>query len=344
VKKYYRPSNIILSITGQLDIEQTIAEVVKVYGNVPGDDKPLQRDAAPAEPEQTGFRYNWQRGPIEQDHVALGFHAPGVLSNDARALEVLAAILGEGRASVLNQFVRDEKGLITSGSAEVLGFMDLGYFEIDFETAKPIEAQIAVLAELDNIKKNGATKEQVARAKSMIAQNHYHSVETVDGVAADLAYYEALGDWKKSLQYLPAIQKVTPEDVLRVAKKYLTTENLSAFEYLPGGMTRNLNFSASDYRTSVLDKIAGALEPRDVQELPVPAGVPVTDDGITQDIVKPITKRSILRGPDVYLIEDHRLPLVSFGLFYPGGRLYESPKNSGITELMLHGPSRHTAV
>src|SRR5262249_42641670 len=38
----------------------------------------------------------------------------------------------------------------------------------------------------------------------------------------------------------------------------------------------------------------------------------------------------------------HRLPLVSFGLFYPGGRLYESPKNAGITELMLRAAMRGT--
>src|SRR5690349_19697799 len=48
VKKYYRPSNIILSISGQLDIEQTIAEVVKLYGNIPADDAPVERDAGPA--------------------------------------------------------------------------------------------------------------------------------------------------------------------------------------------------------------------------------------------------------------------------------------------------------
>jgi len=58
--------------------------------------------------------------------------------------------------------------------------------------------------------------------------------------------------------------------------------------------------------------------------------------------VKPVQKRSILRGPDVYIIEDHRLPLVSFGLFYPGGRLYESAKNAGITELMLRTAIRGT--
>jgi zinc protease len=342
VKKYYRPSNIVLSIAGQLDIEQTIAEVVKVYGNIPADDKPVEHDNGPAEPEQKAVRYLWQRGPIEQDHVAMGFHAPGVLASDARALEVLAAIIGEGRSSVLNQFVRDEQGLITSGSAHLLAFADLGYFEIDLETSKPFEAQTSVLAEIEAIKKNGVTKEQVARAKALIAQDRFHSLETVDDLAMDLAYYEALGDWKKSHEYLPSIQRVSAEDVLRVAKKYLTAENLSVFEYLPEMMPRNLGFGVSDYRSAVLDKVTAAVVPRNIQELPVVAGIPALDEGVVQDLVKPINKRSILRGPDVYVVEDHRLPLVSFGLFYPGGRLYESAKNAGITELMLRTAIRGT--
>src|SRR5437867_1888897 len=51
VQKYYRPSNIILSIAGRLDSEETIAEVVKLYGNAPaaaGGDAPFERDASPS--------------------------------------------------------------------------------------------------------------------------------------------------------------------------------------------------------------------------------------------------------------------------------------------------------
>src|SRR5207237_10468641 len=95
VKKYYRPSNIILSIAGRLDIEETIAEVVKLYGSVPDEGQAVERENGPAEPEQATTRYSWQRGPIEQNHVALGFHSPAVLTADSRALEVLAAILSE---------------------------------------------------------------------------------------------------------------------------------------------------------------------------------------------------------------------------------------------------------
>src|SRR2546427_525670 len=340
VKKYYRPSNIILSIAGRFDVEETIAEVVKLYGSVPDEAQAVERANGPAEAEQANTRYSRQRGPIEQHHVALGFHAPGVLTDDARGLEVLAAILSQGRASILNQYVRDEKGLITSGSAGLMVFRDLGFFEIDFETAKPLDAQIGILAELENIKKYGLTKEQLARAKALIAQNHYHEIETLSGMAQDIAYYEALGDWKKSLSYLSAIQKVSADDVVRVAKKYLTFENLSAFEYFPESVTRMLN--ENDYRQAVLDKVSAATEQRAVQELSVTAEIPATDESITHDLVKPVEKRSILRGPDVYIVEDHRLPLVSFGLFYPGGRLYESPKNAGITELMLRTALRGT--
>jgi zinc protease len=340
VKKYYRPSNIILSVAGQVDIEETIAEIVKLYGSVPDDGQAIERDNGPAEPDQAAPRYNWQRGAVEQNHIAVGFHTPGVLADDARALEVLAAIIGEGRASVLNQYVRDEKGLITSGSAGLMAFRDLGFFEIDFETAKPLDAQIGVLAEVENIKKYSVTKEQVARAKALIAQNHYHELETVSGLAQDIAYWEALGDWKKAETYVGAIQKVSIDDVERVAKKYLTVENLSAFEYLPESVTRSL--TVDEYRQAVLEKVTAEVEQRAVQELPVTAVIPASDESITHDLVKAVQKRSILRGPDVYIVEDHRLPLVSFGLFYPGGRLYESAKNAGITELMLRTAIRGT--
>src|SRR6266446_3769841 len=103
-KKYYRPSNTILSIAGRLDTEETLDEVVKLYGGA--EDQTVEHNFGPAEPQQNGTRYGWQRGAIEQNHVAMGFHGPGILTDDARALQVVAAILSEGRASVLNQYVR----------------------------------------------------------------------------------------------------------------------------------------------------------------------------------------------------------------------------------------------
>jgi len=336
--RYYRPSNIILSIVGQLDAEKVLDEVVKLYGGM--EDKVVDRDISPAEAEQTSLHYSWQRGPIEQIHVALGFHAPGILTSDARALEVLAAMIGEGRASRLSHYVRDEKGLITSGTAHLHAFKDLGFLEVDFETEKPLQAQIGVLAELENIKRFGTGTEALGRAKAMIAQDVFHRLETVDGVAEDLASYEALGDWKKSEGYISEIQKVSADDVVKAAKKYLTFENLSVFEYYPQAAQHV--FADADFPQAVLQRVGAAVEERSISELPVTTEIVPPVEEVTTDVVKGIQKQSILRGPDVYVLEDHRLPLVSFGIFYPGGRLLETTKNAGITELMLRTAVRGT--
>jgi zinc protease len=338
VQKYYRPSNIILVIAGQVDRERILEEVIRLYGSV--EDQAVERDMSPEEPAQTALRYGWERGPIEQNRVAIGFHTPGLLDSDARALQVLAAVFSEGRASHLNAFVRDEKGLITSGSAELLGFQDFGLFEIDVETSQPIEAQIAVLAEIENIRRYGVTQEQVSRAGALIAQNRYHARETVDDVAEELAFYEALGDWKRSELYISEIQGVTAADVVRVARQYLVPDNMTVFEYLPQSVARN--FTEAEYTEAVLNRVSAATEQREVEELPVTADVSAGGQSVLHDLVRPIQRRSILRGPEVYILEDHRLPLVSFGIFYPGGRLLETPENAGITELMLRTAIRGT--
>ena len=342
-KRYYRPSNIILTIVGPVDRDQMLAEVVRLYGASPAAEEatPVDRDVSPAEPEQTGLRVGSQSGPIEQARVAIGFHTPGVLAPESHALDVLAAVFAEGRSGRLNQYLRDEKGLITSGSASTNAFRDLGFFEIDVETADASGAQIGVLAELESIKRFGVTNEAVARAKAQIAEDYLSQLETVDGIGIDLALNEALGNWKRSVTYLDEIQKVTAQQVVDVAKKYLIETNLSAFEYLPNSSPAT-PLSPDDYRRNISAKVADATPQHKEAELPVGGRIPERANSLMVESVKPIEKRSILHGPDVYIVEDHRLPLVSFGIFFPGGRLYETAENSGITELMLRTALRGT--
>ena len=338
-EKYYRPSNVVLTVVGAVDREKVFAEIVRLYGGQ--ENIPVERDPSPAETAQEAMRYASLRGPIQQARVAVGFHAPGILSDEARSLEVLAAVFGTGRSSRLNQYLRDQKNVITSGSAALQAFRDLGYFEIDMETAAPLEAATAILAEVENVKRFGVTAEAVARAKAAIAHDYLERFETVDGSGDELAYFEALGDWKRSSAYLSAIQRVTPETVLGAARKYLVNTNLSVFEYLPDSESRAL--SGGEYKTAVLDKVGAAVERRMEQELPVPAQIPTQAAGLIADMTGTIQRQSILRGPSVYILEDHRLPIVSFGLFFPGGRLYETPRNAGITELMLRSSLRGTS-
>src|SRR5262249_37794001 len=157
--------------------------------------------------------------------------------------------------------------------------------------------------------------------------------ETVEGIGDDLAYFETLGDWKLTTRYLSDIQQVTPQRISEVARKYLTFENLGVFEYLPESVERYL--SASEYRAAVLDKVEALVARRNETESPVPTQIPERSNGLIADMVGAARRVAITRGPDVYILEDHRVPLVSFGIFFPGGRLLETERNAGITELML---------
>ena len=337
-QKYYQPSNIVLTVVGAFDREKVMESIVKLYA--PAANAKVERDASPAEPAQEGVRYAFRRGPIQQAHLAMGFHVPGVLSEDGRTLEVLAAILGAGRSSRLQETLRDQKGLITSGSAELRGFLDMSYFQVHLETTSPLEAATAALAEIESIKRFGVTDQVLGRAKIAIAHNRFAKLETVDGIGESLAYYEALRDWTISSTYLNDIQRVTAQRVTDAARKYLTTANLSVFEYLPESVDRNL--TAADYKAAVLDKVEGAVARPPQEESPVVAQIPQRGDGLVTDMVGAVQRRSILRGPEVYILEDHRLPIVSFGIFFPGGRLLETPQNAGITELMLRSAMRGT--
>jgi zinc protease len=335
---YYQPSNIILAVVGQFDREEMLDHVVRFYGD--RSDTPVERDRGPVEPLQSTFRYNWERGPIEYSHVALGFHVPDRLSSDAYVLDVLSAILTAGRASRMNQFLRDELGVIHSATSSFVGFDGLGYFQLRLETSAPLEAEVAALGEIERVQRFGVRGAELARAQTLIAQEYYQSLETVESLADEMARQEALGDWRRMDLYLEGIQAVRREDIQRLAREYLTRTNMGVFEYLPNGVTRS--FSNDDFAANVLDRIPVDIVERSAEEFTVRVSVPKPDVEVVLDLVRPVVRRQILRGPEVYVLEDHRLPLVSFGIFYPGGRLYETERNAGITELMLRSALRGT--
>ena len=252
----------------------------------------------------------------------------------------MSAILTAGRASRMNQFLRDERGVIHSAESAFVGFDGLGYFQLRLETSTPLDAEVAALEEIERVQRFGVREEELARAQTLIAQEYYHRLETVESLADELALQEALGDWQRMDRYLEGIQAVGSDDVVRVAVQYLTRANLSVFEYLPAGVTRS--FSNDDFSANVLDRVPRDIVDRSIEAFPVRGPIPMADVEIVFDLVRPPVRRQILRGPDVYVLEDHRLPLVSFGIFFPGGRLYESEGNAGITELMLRSALRGT--
>lgn len=337
--RYYQPSNTILVVVGRFDREAMLADIVRLYGDA--ENSAVERDRGPSEPPQSALRYGWERGPIAQSQVALGFHVPGALSPEAPALEVLSAVLTSGRASRLNRILRDERGVVLSAASAYAGFEGLGFFRIQLETPEPEAAERGAFEELTRIRRFGVTDEELARARLTVASDYYRRLESVEGTGEQLAIYESLGDWRRLTGFLPKVEAVTAEDIQRLVEAYFGVSNTSVFEYA----TTSAEIALTDrgFAESVLDRVPDELLERRETALPVRVAIPLIDaDALVVDLVAEPEELSILRGPDVHVLGDSRLPLVSFGIFYPGGRLDEGSENAGITELMLRSALRGT--
>ena len=144
--------------------------------------------------------------------------------SDEFALDVLASILGDGRSSKFYQNIKEQKQLVTSISTANASFKDDGVFYVSatFQPENKDKLKASIFEEIENIKARGVTEEDVERAKNIIERDTYFSRESVSNVATEMGYTVVLtGDAKNYDDYLKGISNVTPEDVKRVANKYL---------------------------------------------------------------------------------------------------------------------------
>ncbi len=232
-KRYYRPGNAVLAIVGDVDPKVAMAEIEKTYGSWANGSVAV--NDSPAEPPQTDFRLNALRGSIDHAYFSLGFHVPSILDADYPALEMMATLIGSGRSSRLYRNVIEKKHLATTVSAELLAEKWPGYFMLFASTPpeKWAAARDAICEELARFQSESVLEEELVKARRQIEKGMYSELETVEGQASNFGYYEVLGDYRLAERHRDAIRRVTPEEVLYVARKYFRIDNCSMVSYLP---------------------------------------------------------------------------------------------------------------
>jgi zinc protease len=311
-KTRYVPNNLIFIVVGDVDAEQVHHKVADLFKPYP--EKSLKPVFVPAEPPQLGRREAHQEFPTELTHLSMAWHIPEVTNPDVPALDLLSTVLGEGRSSRLYRRVREEAGLAFQISAFSYTPGDPGLFGVDatLDPAKREAAQQMVLRIVDEVKQDGITAGELEKAKKVTLSHHLGVLTTVRGQASDIGSNWLLTrDLNFSRDYLNAIQRVTLDDVRRVATTYLTENNLTVVSLNPKGSLTEKTDSGK------------ALAASEIQKFELPNGL-----------------RLLVR-------EDPRLPLVAMGAVFRGGLLAETPQTNGITRLMakvlLKGTKTRTA-
>ena len=121
------------------------------------------------------------------------------------------------------------------------------------------------------------------------------------------------------------LKKVSPADVKRVAKKYLRLENCALLEYLPAAGIEPRNPTTEGIRQTLeglLEPAADQLQAKRDKEIAPFLKIPQDAGGFKfSEIQYPFQLASILRGPEMYIREDHTSPLLTMGIFFPGGKI-----------------------
>src|SRR5881397_2420401 len=235
-KTRYVPNNLTFVVVGDVDAEKVRQQLTELFKPYP--EKSLQPVFIPAEPPQLGRREVHQEFATELTHLSLTWHIPEVTSPDVPALDLLSTILGDGRSSRLYRRVREEAGLAFSISAFSYTPGDPGLFGIDatVDPKKRDAAEQLALHIVDEVKQTGVTAEELEKAKKITLSHHLGALTTMRGQASDIGSNWLLTrDLNFSRHYLDAVQKVTLDDIKRVAANYLTENNLIVVSLNPKG-------------------------------------------------------------------------------------------------------------
>ena len=219
---YYSPNNAILVVVGDF-VESTLLEKVsRAYGNIAPSTLPVENYQA--EPPQTDERRTEVTKPTPTEKIAIGYHGPALGDFDHLALSLLSDVLFTGRASRVHQKLVRELEIASDVRAFVGPFRDPGLVEL-FASAreghKAEELLAAIDSELARARNEAVSDEEIERARARTELGLLASLETVDGKATTLGFYETvLGRPAAAFERLDALRRIGPSDLLRAARRF----------------------------------------------------------------------------------------------------------------------------
>ena len=229
LKEYYQriavPENMVFTVVGDIDQKQVVLAIKKGLGDFKRE--PLLTPSISQEPPLQKKRKVEMHKVKEQAHFVLGFLGVSFNHPDSYALTVLGAALS-GQGGRLFHELRDKESL-----AYALDFManpnlDPGFIGI-YMGIHPNKLETAIeagLRELKKVKEEGLSEEEVDRAKKYLIGNFEIGLQTTGAQANQMSLDELYGlGFDHYQKYPQEIQKITQEDVNRVAKKYINLES-----------------------------------------------------------------------------------------------------------------------
>jgi len=238
-RTWYVPNNATLVIAGDLDPALTMKWIDAYFGPIPHGPA-LPREVAP-EPAQTAERREVAYDPkAPLAAVILTFHVPAAKDPDLYPLQVASRILSEGESSRLYRRLVYEQQIAVAAGGQTFSLEDPGVFFFLArlqQGQKPEAGEAALQQEIERLRAEPVSAAELEKAKNQIVAQRVFDRDKAEEKANAIGEAAViLGDVARVNHELDQYQKVTAEDVQRVARKYFTTGNRTTVFMLPAAM------------------------------------------------------------------------------------------------------------
>src|SRR5579863_9759625 len=226
--EYYIPSNMVVVVVGDVKPAETLTLVEKYFGRIPSHEKPDERTTT--EPPQNAERRVVLHDPSQPLYLE-GYHRPDYRSADDAVYDAIADLMSSGRTSRLFRvLVRDKK--IASYSAGFSGLPGnkyphlFAFYAFPLPGHKPEEMAAAIHEEIERIKKEDISDEELKMIKTRAKANLIRGLGDNPGLAFQLGMAQArYGDWRELFRQVDRIDKVSKADIRRVANQTFVPTN-----------------------------------------------------------------------------------------------------------------------
>ncbi len=222
-EKHYVPSNMVLSIVGDIPSWKKIVKSSFVM--------PKGKAARKAARKITPLRrtiVKRKKRDIANTYLVLGFKTVPKKHKDANVLEVINGILGRGQSGKMFIEIRGKRALAYDVGTQHTAENSFGYFAAyaTIDTKNEALVRKLILAEIRKLEK--VTEKEIREAKTFIEGDYLLMLEDTQKVADEVLFWEQVGSKRK--KYLQGIKNVTAADVRRVVKKYFNKHVMVALE------------------------------------------------------------------------------------------------------------------
>jgi zinc protease len=258
-RHYYQPDNAVVVVAGRLDEGRALAAIARTFGAIPRPDRKL-RPTYTVEPPQDGERTVILRRVGEVQLANAMYHVPAGGHPDFVAVDLLTQILVAQPSGRLHKaLVASGKGAAVFGAERQTREPGSVYFGVAVRRDAPLEpARDALLATLEGFATHPVTDEEVERARTKLKGDVEQLLTNARSVALTLSEMVAIGDWRLLFLYRDRLDKVTRDDVQRVAVAYLRPANRTLGLFRPAAQSERVDIPPAPDLAAQLKDLNGA--------------------------------------------------------------------------------------